>query len=61
MQEEEAIKVLEFQSRQRMWVLEQEAVRVAMQDKLRDEVNTRRGGRGACYQGGAGRGGGGAG
>ncbi len=37
-QEEEAIKVLEFQARQRMWALEQEAVRTAMQAKLREEV-----------------------
>ena len=30
--------MLEFQSKQRMWALEQEAVRAAMQDKLRNEV-----------------------
>ena len=39
-QEEEAIRVLQFQSEQRLWALEQEAVRTAMQGKLRDEVWT---------------------
>jgi hypothetical protein len=38
-QEDESIRALEFQSRQRMWALEQEASKSALQVKLRDEAS----------------------